>query len=88
MCEPLAKLLRALRSWRSVTLRDAPEWLVGLHPMRSYQHGDLNAANIMVDLHGNPWYIDFAVREFKMYMSHHCFASSDCLCGAFPGYRM
>ena len=24
-------------------------------------HGDLNAANIMVDLHGNPWYIDFAV---------------------------
>ena len=23
-------------------------------------HGDLNAANIMVDLHGNPWYIDFA----------------------------
>ena len=43
-------------------------WCQGHDPRYCIVHGDLNAANIMVDLHGNPWYIDFAVREFKMYM--------------------
>ena len=31
-------------------------------PMFCVVHGDLNAANIMVDIHANAWYIDFAVR--------------------------
>ena len=34
--------------------------LVGLHPLRSYQHGDLNAANVLIDLRGSLWLIDFA----------------------------
>ena len=40
---------------RQVTFPKVPGW-VGL------VHGDLNAANIMVDIHANAWYIDFAVR--------------------------
>ena len=34
----------------------------GTEPVFCVVHGDLNAANIMVDIHANAWYIDFAVR--------------------------
>lgn len=43
--------------FKSIQSEGAP-W--GHKPMFCMVHGDLNAANIMVDLHGNPWYIDFA----------------------------
>ena len=55
-CEPLVRLLRELHRWRT----DVPEWLRALRPMRSYQHGDLNAANVLIDLRGSLWLIDFA----------------------------
>ena len=55
-CEPLVTLLEQLNSWRKA----APEWLESFLPLRSYQHGDLNAANVLIDLRGSLWLIDFA----------------------------
>ena len=55
-CAPLVALIRQLNAYR----RQAPSWLLDLHPLRSYQHGDLNAANVLIDLRGSLWLIDFA----------------------------
>ena len=55
-CAPLVKLIGELNGFR----RAAPEWLRSLRPLRSYQHGDLNAANVLIDLRGSLWLIDFA----------------------------
>ena len=55
-CQPLVDLVRELDGFRT----EPPEWLVGLYPLRSYQHGDLNAANVLIDLRGSLWLIDFA----------------------------
>lgn len=35
-------------------------WLCTYEPLQCLVHGDLNGANVMVDLHNNVWLIDFA----------------------------
>ena len=55
-CQPLTALLASLRSLRE----EPPEWLKGWRPMHKYEHNDLNAANVLVDMRGSVWLIDFA----------------------------
>ena len=39
---------------------DSSSWLHGYHPLQAYTHADLNLANILVDVQGTLWLIDFA----------------------------
>ena len=56
-----ARLKGLMDEFRSILSEGTP-WGRGHEPMFCMVHGDLNAANIMVDIHANAWYIDFAVR--------------------------
>ena len=56
-CEPLVELIESLRG-----LLESPSssWLGSWAPLSTHQHGDLNSANILVDVHDGLWLIDFA----------------------------
>ena len=58
-CEPLVRLVHELQQ---LTNRRPPSaaWLDEWRPLRVYQHGDLNAANVLVDVKERVWLIDFA----------------------------
>eukprot|EP00966_Prymnesium_polylepis_P210716 4878820-Prymnesium_polylepis.1 len=56
-CEPIVKLVQVISQmwgWKGNT----PEWMADWKPLRCYQHGDLNCANVLVDLQGKLWLID------------------------------
>ena len=48
-----------MSEFKSIQSEGSP-WGHAHEPIFCMVHGDLNAANIMVDLHANPWLIDFA----------------------------
>ena len=54
--QPLTELLVQLRALRN----EPSDWLRAWRPLRTYQHNDLNAANVLVDVQGEAWLIDFA----------------------------
>ena len=55
-CDPLVALLWQLRRMCG----GPPPWLLEHYPLRAYQHGDLNAANVLIDVRSSLWLIDFA----------------------------
>ena len=57
-CAPLVAVLSRLRELCEPGA--ACTWLHGWRPMQTEQHGDLNAANILVDVQNGLWLIDFA----------------------------
>ena len=74
-CAPLVALLTTLRSAIAggaenaaaappaapdACAPDACAWMATWRPLLTHQHGDLNAANILVDVHDGLWLIDFA----------------------------
>ena len=59
-CQPLISLLHQLEVISSGTGGDDVAWLAEWQPLRLYQHGDLNAANVLVDVKDRLWLIDFA----------------------------
>ena len=59
--QPFADLLHRLRELAKGV--DVPEWLATWHTLRWHRHGDLNAANVMVDVKETAWLIDFATSE-------------------------
>ena len=63
-----ARLKGLMDEFRSILSEGTP-WGRGHEPMFCMVHGDLNAANIMVDLHANPWLIDFADVKMDLPMS-------------------
>ena len=69
-CEPLAELVGLLGeildapsdpAWHQQDdADDAYSWLSRWTPLNTHQHGDLNAANVLVDVRDGLWLIDFA----------------------------
>ena len=57
-CTPLVRLLGVMGTLGGGG-GDAG-WLAKWAPLTAHQHGDLNAANILVDVHDGIWLIDFA----------------------------
>ena len=68
-CKPLASLIQLLASAAiphaedgssvtSVPSAHAMPWLIDWAPLLNQQHGDLNLANILVDVRGSIWLID------------------------------
>ena len=66
-CEPLVELLRKLHALSSSTSTTMPRctWLAEWRPLLAYQHNDLNPANVLVDVQGMAWLIDFARSTVK-----------------------
>ena len=56
VCTPFVELLTTLTSSNLFTA------LVAWHPLCKYEHNDLNPANVLVDVRGMAWLIDFARR--------------------------
>ena len=65
-CQPLVSLLHQLEAISSGTGGDDVAWLAEWQPLRLYQHGDLNAANVLVDVKDRLWLIDFAKAGVNM----------------------
>ena len=55
-CAPFVQLI----NMASAALSQPPEWLEAWRPLVNHQHGDINLANILVDVRDNLWLIDFA----------------------------
>ena len=64
-CAPLVSLVETMvglidPDLSNVPPQPMPSWLVEWRPLRTFQHGDMNAANVLLDVHGAAWLIDFA----------------------------
>ena len=55
-CAPFVQLI----NMANAALSQPPEWLKAWQPLVNHQHGDINLANILVDVRDNLWLIDFA----------------------------
>ena len=56
-CKPIIDLINAMRT---ILASPKESWMGSWNPLSTYQHGDLNSANILVDVHDGLWLIDFA----------------------------
>ena len=61
-CEPLEKLVELVARLTSPAFTRPPgaTWLAEAHEVQAQVHGDLNLGNILIDVQGNLWLIDFA----------------------------
>ena len=71
-CDDIANLLKLMHALLSTDPMDRVlvehlqkqgadfGWLADWQPLKTYQHGDLNASNVLVDVQNSLWLIDFA----------------------------
>lgn len=79
-CASLVRLISLITKTRAAP----PAWLSEWRPLVTYQHGDLNLANVLVDAQGSLWLIDFAKSAKKNPFTDAAFFLSRLLFQHFP----